>query len=371
MTTRKISDDQIRAMKEDVFVHGMSKAEAGRQYGIGKSTVTRYLQLALPTTNGRSISDAGITKLKTLVQQGESPLDVANSAGVSVSTLNRYMKLDLSHVASSLPADDDDYNENAKADHNGVQVMVTKSSVVVGFVDSVETIESTNPLFDELVKLATSGEIYTIPVDELVAKVNVSKAINRYSDGHIVCEYGVLKYKDKEIDSTLARYILHNMENGNPITNIVKFMNNLYENPSYRAVNEVFDFIKAANLPISDDGYLIAYKKVRNNYTDCHSGTFNNAIGAKPSMPRNEVNEDKNQTCSNGLHFCSASYLSKFGTYSSKEGADRIVIVKVNPKDIVSVPSDYNNAKARACDYEVIGEVKDASELEPFYYKGA
>jgi hypothetical protein len=33
------------------------------------------------------------------------------------------------------------------------------------------------------------------------------------------------------------------------------------------------------------------------------------------------------------------------------------VIVKINPRDVVSIPSDYNDAKGRACRYEVIGEV--------------
>jgi hypothetical protein len=33
------------------------------------------------------------------------------------------------------------------------------------------------------------------------------------------------------------------------------------------------------------------------------------------------------------------------------------VIVKINPRDVVSIPTDYNNAKGRACRYEVIGEV--------------
>jgi hypothetical protein len=44
------------------------------------------------------------------------------------------------------------------------------------------------------------------------------------------------------------------------------------------------------------------------------------------------------------------SYLNHFG------GA-RTVIVKVNPRDVVSIPSDYNGAKGRTCRYEVIGEL--------------
>ena len=67
-------------------------------------------------------------------------------------------------------------------------------------------------------------------------------------------------------------------------------------------------------------------------------------------MPRNQVNDDKNQTCSEGLHFCSQEYLGSFG-------GDRVMILKINPKDVVSIPSDYNRSKGRACRYEIIAEL--------------
>jgi hypothetical protein len=71
-------------------------------------------------------------------------------------------------------------------------------------------------------------------------------------------------------------------------------------------------------------------------------------------MERFDVDDNKDNTCSTGLHFCSQSYLSCFG-------GERTVIVKINPADVVSIPSDYNDAKGRACRYEVIGEL----EVEP------
>jgi hypothetical protein len=69
-------------------------------------------------------------------------------------------------------------------------------------------------------------------------------------------------------------------------------------------------------------------------------------------MERNAVDDNKDQTCSTGLHFCGLSYLDHFGGSDS-----RTVIVKIDPADVVSIPSDYNGAKGRACRYEVIGEM--------------
>jgi len=103
-------------------------------------------------------------------------------------------------------------------------------------------------------------------------------------------------------------------------------------------------------MPITPDGHFLAYKKVRANYKDVHSGTMDNSVGQIVEMERHEVDDNKDVTCSTGLHFCGMSYLSCFG-------GDRTVIVKINPADVVAIPSDYNDAKGRACRYEVIGEL--------------
>jgi hypothetical protein len=77
---------------------------------------------------------------------------------------------------------------------------------------------------------------------------------------------------------------------------------------------------------------------------------MDNSVGKIVEMERNEVDDNKDRTCSSGLHFCSLGYLSHFG-------GERIMIVKINPRDVVSIPSDYNDTKGRACRYEVVGEL--------------
>jgi hypothetical protein len=124
------------------------------------------------------------------------------------------------------------------------------------------------------------------------------------------------------------------------------------ENPSKRAVDELYDFLEAGELPITEDGHFLAFKNVRETYMDIHSGTFRNMVGDICEMKRNQVDEDKDRTCSYGLHFCSIAYLPNF--LDSNGG--KTMIVKINPKDVVAIPSDYNNTKGRTCRYEVVGE---------------
>ena len=163
---------------------------------------------------------------------------------------------------------------------------------------------------------------------------------------------GIITYKDEIIHNTLTKRVISFMQQDLPFKPLLNFLYNLMENPSYRAVNELYDFLDAGELPITEDGHFLAFKNVRADYKDIHSGTFDNSVGSICEMPRYKVDEDKDRTCSTGLHFCSINYLPHF----SDSNGGHTMIVKINPKDVVSIPTDYNNTKGRCSRYEVIGE---------------
>lgn len=181
------------------------------------------------------------------------------------------------------------------------------------------------------------------------------KVVLNYGQGNVSIQGDTFLWKGKPLHNALSNRMISMLKEGFPIDPLVQFMDNLMENPSKRAIDELYGFLEKGNLPITPDGHFLAYKKVRDNYFDCHSGTMDNSVGKVVEMQRNEVDDDKDRTCSTGLHFCSISYLSHFG------GA-RTVILKINPRDVVSIPSDYNDSKGRACRYEVIGELNVAPE---------
>ena len=185
--------------------------------------------------------------------------------------------------------------------------------------------------------------------------VNISKQVENYASGGVSIQDGAVIYNGEVIHNTLTNRIVKFMGEGLPFEPLVKFMENLMQNPSKRAVDELFDFMDAGEMPITEDGQLLAYKNVRSTYMDIHSGTFRNQIGDVCEMPRNRVDEDKDRTCSSGLHFCSIAYLPHF----SDSNGGKTMIVKINPKDCVSFPVDYNNTKGRCCRYEVVAEYKE------------
>lgn len=162
---------------------------------------------------------------------------------------------------------------------------------------------------------------------------------------------GNIYYKNEIIDNSLTKKIIKMIEKKQKnLNNIVKFLDNLLQNPSKNAIKELYGFLEYGNLPITKDGYFLAYKKVTSDFKDIYTHTFDNSVGSTCKMKRNLVDNNKNITCSKGLHFCSKEYLKHFGVSNS----NIVVILKINPKDVVSIPVDYNNTKGRCCKYKVI-----------------
>ena len=188
--------------------------------------------------------------------------------------------------------------------------------------------------------------------------INLASAVKEYVNAgptayrniEVNDEYGSIRYAGEDIHTTIVDHIFRMKDQGFPITPMLKFLDNLLDNPSKRAVNELYGFLQYGKMPVTEDGCFLAYKRVRDDYKSVHDGKTDNSIGATVSMPRNLVNENSHETCSTGLHFCSFEYLKSFS-------GSKIVVLKVNPRDVVSIPNDYNNTKGRACRYEVVGEL--------------
>jgi len=223
--------------------------------------------------------------------------------------------------------------------------LIQGSNIVVVIGNKSHTISKTHITYNKVLEAIKAQDW-----DSLPDIIEPKKVVLNYGQGNVEIQGETLFWKGKELNTGLSVRMIQMLQEGFPIEPMVNFMENLYKNPSKRAVTELYGFLEKGNLPITPDGHFLAYKKVRANYMDVHSGTFDNSVGQIVEMERHDVDDNKDNTCSTGLHFCSMSYLSSFG-------GERTVIVKINPADVVSIPSDYNDAKGRTCRYEVIGEL--------------
>lgn len=178
------------------------------------------------------------------------------------------------------------------------------------------------------------------------------QTLGDYCSGLMSFSSGFASWDGIPVPDIFSDRILQLVEEGYEFEPMLNFVRNLCENPNDHSIIELIDFLRHRNLPITKDGCFLGYKRVRDDYKDCYSGTFDNNIGNIVKMTRAEVNDRRQECNSNGLHVGALEYV--MDRFRTTEG--RVIVVKVNPKDVVSVPVDENFMKLRCCEYRVMGD---------------
>ena len=187
---------------------------------------------------------------------------------------------------------------------------------------------------------------------EILELLNVVEHINSNVEGTLRVVGDCVEIDGEKVRHMVCDRIVSHMREGVASTGLENYLKRLLKNPSFASVNESFDFAENKNLPVTEDGYLLAYKAINYDWTDKYSGKIDNSVGAVVKMDRNKVDDNRRNDCSYGLHVGAMAYVSGYGC----EGRDRFIIVKVDPADIISVPTDYHCQKMRVCKYEVVAE---------------
>lgn len=240
------------------------------------------------------------------------------------------------------------------------------------------TVTSEHPVYAKLTEAVKNNDPDTFLANYSVIKY-VEKSFTsskKLSSRVVVNTSGV--YLDGELlNNSLSRRMMDMFGSGYPVDSLVKFLENLLENPSSRSIQELYDFLEHRNLPITEDGCFLAYKSVRSDYYSKASGTLKlikgitdssghiyNGVGEEIVCPRNQVDDERGNECSHGLHVGALAYSGPQGWYHG--GNDKVVIVKINPKDAVSVPRDHNAQKLRVCAYTVLADYSAPLEKEVY-----
>lgn len=157
----------------------------------------------------------------------------------------------------------------------------------------------------------------------------------------------------------IVAFYMSGEENFQPLVN---FMEKIATNPNEHSREHLFVWLARNNFHIAPDGDIIAYKGVDQSSGQYRSRTSGEAIvnnewkkgkipnvpGTIIEMPRDKVQHDPGNACSVGLHCANYHFAKGF--------ASVVVQVKINPRDVVSVPT-YDAEKMRVCRYKVLQEV--------------
>ena len=232
---------------------------------------------------------------------------------------------------------------------NNPSIIVTDRSItVVFFGDSPKVITSDHANFSKC-----KQNIKDRDWASLKKNIDIESAVRDYVSGDVKVENGQVYFKGEPVHNLVVDRIMQFMRENMPFEPLINFLKNLMLNPSFRARQELYKFLENENLPITEDGHFLAYKAVRNDWMDIYSGKIYNGIGSIVKMARYSVDDNCNNGCSSGLHAGSLEYVRGYGNDQSK-----YLIVKINPADVVSVPSE-DCRKLRTCQYVVLSEFKD------------
>lgn len=165
-----------------------------------------------------------------------------------------------------------------------------------------------------------------------------------------------LFFMGKPMHGVLVDRIIELNVEGLDVKPYCRFLSNLRRNPNQHSIEQLYGFIEACGLSITEDGCFLAYKSVRNDYSDKYTGTIKNVPGAVVSMNRAEVSTDPANACAPGLHVGAWSYAGEGGWYNKPN--ERVMLVKVNPRHVCRVPDDHANQKCAVCEYVVVREIE-------------
>jgi hypothetical protein len=237
-------------------------------------------------------------------------------------------------------------------------------------------------LWDEIVAGAKANDPTVIDLFDIGAVAQAR--FERLSD-RVTVKSGKVYFDNQPTHNALTEQVVRFIDAGQQdFRPLVEFFEKVQSNPNEHSREQLYTWLDTHDFAILPNGNFIGYKGVRvvreslpdsTGYTEKYesishgsaisdgveyNGAIPNPIGAVVEMPRDAVQHDPSVGCHTGLHVGTWSYAHGFA-----QGA--VLKVEVNPRDVVSVPTDCSNAKLRTCRYTVL-DVIDAPLRGPLDY---
>lgn len=260
--------------------------------------------------------------------------------GISLRTLNRVID-ELSVLKGEVSSVEYDYT-------------VTKNQITIFCGEESRSVAKDYPKFKTLRQKLIDEDFSDEVLAEVYNLLNLPKFVETFSEGNITVNHETSQvfYGTFEIKNSVVDRMMQMLSSREDVSPLVKFLDKLMMNPKEGVIEELYPFLQHNDIEINEDGDIIAYRSVTQDFKDHHTKTMDNSVGNVVSMPRTLVDDNPDRTCSSGLHCSAFEYANGFGSDR------RLVKVKVCPSDVCSIPTDYNGQKMRTCKFEVLEELK-------------
>jgi len=221
--------------------------------------------------------------------------------------------------------------------------IILPQSLILNHAGKTTTINKADGRYDQVIQKIKEGKL-----DEIIPLLSIADSLSER--GFQVID-GVVHVDGDALPESLSARVLDFFNNNLPFEPLLKFWAKLKTNPSFNSRQMLFKFLEHNGHPITTEGNFIAYRAVRNNFLDKHTGKMDNSVGNVVEIDRSKVDDNPNNVCSHGLHVATMSYAQSFAS-----GDDKLLDVEVDPADVVAVPTDYNGTKMRVCKFKVVAE---------------
>jgi hypothetical protein len=249
----------------------------------------------------------------------------------------------------------------------------TKNAITVALDGVTYTVPNNAPNYNDVKAALINGEKDVAVFKRLL---NIKSYIAQLTEGLAEIVDGKLYFDGKPMNGALADRVATMFAEGFGVSPLLRFLNRVGSNPrmdknnklySENFENELYLFLESGECPITENGTFLAYKMVNSDFTDIYTSTIDNSPGKVVSLEKPEdVDPDRNNTCSHGLHFASLNYILN-GNYGYQSNGKRLLVVEVDPADVIAIPNDYNNSKGRAWRYTVIREIEWDDRIKPYF----
>lgn len=240
-------------------------------------------------------------------------------------------------------------------------------TVIIDNGANIIPVRNDNPRWAELIELYKQFDVspdgkLVGPEDKLLSLLSLKSIVETYSSGKLSVNSTGVTFRGQPMHGIDSSRVLAFLRDGLPFKPIANYMARKMANPSARAIVEMYPFLEHKNMPITPEGKIIAYKGVQDNFYSVRGNTQTvvvqgvtdsaghilNEIGKVIEIERGSCDDDFRNGCSFGLHAGSLAYAKGWGV--------RVLLVEIDPADVVSIPEDCNCQKLRCCKYKVLGE---------------
>ena len=184
---------------------------------------------------------------------------------------------------------------------------------------------------------------------------------------------GRVTFDGKPVPEALADAVVAYYRQGRDnIVPLLKFIRNIQNNPNAHSRESLYTWMQHLSFDLDDEGHILAYKGVEKRVNDEEDGAwlrsrfsgsgrvngvnYSNAHlpnnpGDVVEMDRHAVTHDPEVACAPGLHVGTVDYARNWGPV--------VIQVRIDPQDVVSVPTDCDGKKMRVAKYTVVQETED------------